>query len=402
MPQFIFAARDQEGKPHSGKLDAADREAAMDALAEKGLIVTKLDRMKTLTSGLLGIGGLSVKGEELMAFTHQLATMIDAGMPLKKTLDVLASDAESPGMRQILLDISAGIGSGDSLSRLFRKYPRVFSDVYVSMVSAGESTGDLGMILHRLAGYIESSENLKKKLQAALFYPIAVLGFAFCLVTLFLIYGVGALREIYSGFNTELPIVTRAIIYLADLITANWFLIIPVLMVIIYIIYRLSITEKGVFFWDTIKLGIPQLGSLFRRLAIARFANTWSVLVTGGVPILSSLELVAGSAGNKVMEKAVREAINKIREGKPISLSLKDSGVFTNLATSMISAGEDTGTLGAMLARVSTYYESEVDIVLKALTGLVEPIVLIGVGIVVGIMIIALGLPIVNLVEVML
>ncbi|MGV8123518.1 MAG: type II secretion system F family protein [Candidatus Xenobiia bacterium LiM19] len=395
MAQYLFIAQDQLGKRLSGRLDASDRESAIKSLSDKNLIVTKLDTVKE-RGGFLGLFS-AVRQEEVLLFTQELGAMLDAGIGIVQAMNTIAADIENLRFRGMVAEMANGIAGGKQLSEVLQRHERIFSKLYISMVRAGETSGNLPAILIRLAGYIENAETLRKKIQSALYYPATVVVFAVAVVTFIFVFGVPRLSSIYKGFDTELPFFTRLILGLGTFLGNNIIIIALLLITGGYFLLRFFNTEKGHLFWDAIKLNAPIMGHLFQKLAIARFASTLGTLYGSGVPILKSLQIVAGATGNKVVENTILKALKSVKEGESIVEPLRKSEVFTNLAISMIAVGEESGTLEAMLNRVASFYETQVDIILKGLAGLLEPIILIFIGLMIAVVILALGLPFMTL-----
>jgi type IV pilus assembly protein PilC len=400
LTEFAFTVRDQKDQRTSGTIEAADRETAMKMLSEKNLVVTSLTqvhRRKTGILNFLGLGLPRLKGEELLLFTQEMAAMLDSGIPLKKATDIMIADAESPVMRQILIDISSGVSSGTQLSEVLQRYDSVFSKLYVSMVAAGEAGGNLPLILQRLANYIENSETLKQKVKSALYYPVMVVCFAFVMVTFIFIFGIPRLQGIYEGFGSELPLPTQMFLDFTKFLMSAWPFILAILIAAGIFLGRFLRTRSGQLTLDNLKLNLVLIGPLLRKLSISRFSRTLSTLYSSGVPILKSMELVAGSMGNKVMEEVVLKAVKSLREGELIANPLRRSNIFTQMSISMIAAGEETGSLETMLDKLADFYESQVDISLKAMTGLLEPIIMIVVGIIIAFVVVVLALPFMTL-----
>jgi len=400
MPEFAFTVRDEKDHRTSGTIEASDQETALKMLSDKDLVVTNLTpirRKKTNFLSLFGFGRLRIKGEELLLFTQEMAAMLDSGIPLKKATDIMISDSENPALRQILIDISSGVGSGSQLSEVLKRYEGVFNKLYVSMVAAGEAGGNLPLILKRLAIYIENSETLKQKVKTALYYPIMVISFAFVMVTLIFIFGIPRLQSIYEEFGSELPLPTRIFLDIAKFLGAAWPYLLVILIVAAFFLTRFARTKPGQLMFDGLKLNLFIIGPLLKKLAISRFARTLSTLYSSGVPILKAMELVSGSMGNRIMEEVVLKAVKSLREGELIAEPLRRSKVFTQMSISMIAAGEETGALESMLDKLADFYETQVEISLKAITGLLEPIIMIVVGIIIAFVVVVLALPFMTL-----
>lgn len=395
MARFAFNAMDKDKRSQVGILEASDRDAAMQSLSEKYEFVLELREIKEKK----GFFSRRISGEDLMLTTRQLATLLRAGISLVRALEIIAADTENQNLQAVLARLESGISEGKPLSDMLEKYPDIFSRLYVYMVRAGETSGSLVEILSKLAVYMEKAEELRRKVIASLYYPVAVIVIAFLMVVFIFIFGVNQFQQIYSGLGSKLPAATLALIAFKEFIVNYWYIIIIVLSVISYVTRLYFKTGKGENLKDTVMLHLPVFGPLFQRLAIARFSRTLATLYSGGVPIVQALELVAGSIGNRMMEKVVLKVVNKVKEGESITGPLRESGVFTRMAISMMASGEESGTMDVMLVEISEFYESQVDVMLRALVGLLEPVVILVVGVVVGFLIFALGMPLFNLVQ---
>lgn len=392
MAQFEFVAQNTEGQKITGVLKADGRESALKALSDKQLLVTKLLPVKA-KEGFLGLTFQRVSAEEILLFTQELAALLDGGINMLHAMEVIGNDIDNPRFKGIIHEISTDLSSGHQLSVSLKKFPESFSRLYVSLVEAGEASGTLPRILARLAGYLENAETLRRKVKAALVYPLVVVSFALMVLTFIFIFGIPRLKSIYAGLNVNLPLLTQILISIGNFISHYFFEILLAIIVGGYAIFAFARTEKGQLYFDGLKLTSPIIGSLFQKLSIARFSSTLSTLYASGVPIIQAFGVVAGSIGNRVLERAVLSALNNIREGQSIVEPLRNSGVFTSLAISMISAGEESGTLEKMLSKVADFYESQVDIAIKGLSGLIEPVVMIIVGVFIGLIILSVALP---------
>ena len=392
MPLFNYTVQDKNEKRSSGTIEAADKNAAMKVLAEKDLIVVKLSPFKS-KSWFWGKRKLRVKGEELLLFTQEMAAMLNAGISIYRALDIIGTDAENSAFKELIMEISSSIGEGNSFSESLKEYPHIFSRLYVSMIEAGEKGGELPSILLRLAGYIESSENLKKKVTGALYYPAIILIFSVIITAFIFIFGIPRIKEIYDTLGGTLPLPTVIFISIGNFLSLTWYYILPLLIIIFILTVMWSKTDRGQFFWDNLRLNNGLSGPIFRRLAIARFARTLSTLYNSGVPILQAMSIVSKSMGNVVMEQAVQNASKKLSQGEDLTAPLRDSKVFTHMAISMLSAGEESGTLGSMLDRLADFYEAQVEISIRSLTELIEPVIMIIIGVVIAIIILVLALP---------
>lgn len=391
MARYVFTTVEPDGTRSSGTLEAPSKNLALRALAEKDLIVSNVTEMKSRKDRL------RVGGEDLLLFTQELGSMLRAGVLLSKSLNVIASDVENASLRQIALELDSGINSGKTLSECLKDYPHVFDKLYVAMAEAGEGGGDLPNILLRLAKYIEQREILKRKLISQLYYPAMTLGFAVIIMLGIFAYGIPIVTEVYAGFDRDLPILTTMIMGVGTFLQNYWWAILLGMLILGYALWKYLETEKGAYNFDKLKLNIKVIGPLVRRLAIARFARTLGALYGAGVPVLQAMQLTAGSIGNRVMEETLVKSVQNIKEGESVTQALSRSKVFTPMAISMMSAGEETGSLDVMLKELAQFYETQVDISLRALTSLLEPAIMIIVGLFIATIILGLALPFMQL-----
>jgi type IV pilus assembly protein PilC len=397
LPQFSFKALTAEGDRTAGIISGKTREEAIKSLAEKNFTVTRITKVADKRSWWGGGKDITIKGEELLLLTQELASMIDAGITLKKALDIMSLDVESPSFQRVITDLSAGISAGSTFSELMRKFPSVFSTLYVSMIEAGEKSGNLALILNRLAEYIEKSENIKRKVKAAFYYPALVIAFSILIVSGIFIFGIPRLKGIYDSFGSQLPLPTRLFMDFSNFLVHDWVPITILAGTLYFFTARALHTETGQFFLDKLKISIPFIGTLFKRLAIARFARTLGTLYSSGITILDAMEMVAGSTGNRVMEKVLRESFKNLRGGESLVEPLRRSTIFTEMALSMMSAGEESGSLEKMLGKLGDFYEAQVDVSLQGLAGILEPLIMIIVGAFIGVTIMVMALPFLQL-----
>ncbi|MBI4322683.1 MAG: type II secretion system F family protein [Candidatus Omnitrophica bacterium] len=395
MPTFAYVVKDTAGHKHNGLLEAASRQALMEQLWKQDFVVLAIQEQER-RAGLSRLGQPKVPVQQLVIFSRQLATMVSTGIPIIGALDVLASQAEHRTLRQVIRRIGTDVEGGMSLSECLAKYPRIFSEFVVSMVKAGESSGRLDEILDRVASYLEKTDALRRKVQSSLFYPMVVSCLAGAITTFLVIVIVPKFKDIFTSLGGRLPLPTLILMSVSEFL-GRYLLVEGFLLVAGLIGCRLYLnTKAGRWWFDHWKLRMPILGTLFRKVAIARFARTLSTLVRSGVPILTALEIVAKTAGNKIVEQAVLDARTSIREGEPIADPLTKSKVFPPMVTRMVSIGEKTGQLEQMLSKVADFYESEVDTAVTGLTSLIEPLIITALGLVIGAIVIALFLPIFN------
>ncbi len=386
--QFAFQVRDPQGTRMSGMLDAVSQEAALVILAQRHLMVTELKPVTGLPSSRARISG-----EELLVFTQELAAMLKASLPLLQAMDVLAQDAQNPRLREVVLEMASGLSAGNTLSELMRRHPNIFSTLYVSLVAAGETAGTLPIVLERLAVYVRRMENLKRKVRAALMYPSVVVAFAVFMLAMMFMFGIPQLEQIYGTIGAQLPLATRLFIGLSHLLLNGAVVWAPLLVGGIVLVLYWKQTDSGQRTVDRILLNLYIVGPLLLKAAIARFARTLSTLYASGVPIVQALEVAAATTGNRVIGDAALGAVAALKQGSAIAAALRESRVFTSMTLSMVGAGEQSGTLESMLERLADFYEEQVEVSTQALAGLIEPLVMIFVGLAIGTMIIVLALP---------
>ncbi len=399
MPTFAYVVKDKAGKTHSGTMETESRTALIEQLWKREFVVLSIDEQRSAKSSFAILGRSKVKSEQLVIFSRQLATMVDSGIPIAPALDVLAEQIEDRNFRQILKKIRSDIQAGSSLSEATSRHPRAFSDFFVNMLHAGESSGRLDEILDRVANYLEKVSVLQRKVQASLFYPAFVSLLAFGITAFLVIVIVPKFKEIFTSLGGQLPLPTRMLLALSESLK-KYFLLEALGLVLIGILLRFYInTPRGRLWFDQMVLRVPLIGKLMRKVVIARFARTLATLVKSGVPILTSLEIVARTSGNKIVERAVMAARSSIKEGENIADPLSHSKVFPVMVTRMISVGEKTGELEKMLTKIADFYENEVDAAVTALTSLVEPLIIAILGVVIGGIVIALFLPVLNITQ---
>lgn len=393
MSTFAYVVKDKAGKTHSGSVEIESRQALIERLWKQEFVVLSIEERQARRA-VLKVGQPSVKTEQLVIFSRQLATMVASGIPIVGAIDVLAEQMEVRAFQQILKRIRDEVEGGSSFSECLAKHPKVFSDFYVNMVKAGESSGKLDEILDRLAAYQEKIDILRRKVTSSLFYPAFVTVMAISITAFLVVFVVPKFKEIFSSFGGALPTPTMMLLNLSDTLR-HYFVLIVVAIVLMIVGFQAYIrTKAGRMWFDATKLKVPVVGKLLQKVAIARFARTLSTLTRSGVPILTALEIVAKTAGNKVIEQAVMTARSSIKEGENIADPLAKSNAFPPMVTRMISVGEKTGELERMLSKIADFYENEVDAAVTGLTSLIEPLIIGILGIVIGGIVIALFLPV--------
>lgn len=394
MPTFAYVVKDKSGKTHSGTLETESRNSLIEQLWKQEFVIISIDEREQGKASVLKIGQPKVKTDQLVVFSRQLATMVESGIPIVTALDVLAEQLEDRGFQQTLKKVRDDVEAGASLSEAIGRHPRAFSEFFVNMVRAGESSGRLDEILDRVATYIEKVDVLQRKVKASLFYPAFVSLLAFGITTFLVVVIVPKFKEIFTSLGGHLPLPTLLLLGLSDFMR-KWLVLEIIAGFFAFMGFQVySRTPAGRFWIDRTSLQLPVIGKLLQKVMIARFSRTLATLVKSGVPILSALEIVAKTAGNKVVERAVLAARSSIKEGENISDPLAHSKVFPTMVTRMISVGEKTGELEKMLAKIADFYENEVDAAVTALTSLIEPLVIAVLGVVIGGIVVALFLPV--------
>lgn len=394
MPNFKYIAKNQDGNNITGFFEAADHDSAIDMLRKKGLIIVSVSEALPKFNLSFSVGKKKVKMDDIVVFSRQLATMVDAGIPLVGSLDILGEQIENKTFGDIILKIRNDVETGSNLSDALAKHKKIFSSLYVSMVKAGETSGMLDEILDRLATYMEKTSALQKKITSALIYPAVVSGMAVAITLLLLLKVIPIFKSIFSGFGAELPKPTMILIAISDGLQKYFPAISIVVIVIAFLAARYVKTEKGRLRYDTLLLKLPIFGILFKKVAISKFTRTLSTLIKSGVPILNSLEIVGKTSGNKAIEMAVESVRVNVREGESIAEPLGRSKLFPPMVVRMVAVGEEAGELEKMLSKIADFYDEQVDASVSALTSLIEPLIIAFLGIVIGTIVICMFLPI--------
>ncbi len=397
MPNFQYVAKDAQGRNVTAILEAKDKTTLVDILRKRGLIIISIEEAKGKAGKAVAV--TKVKMDDVVVFARQLATLVDSGIPLVQALDVLAEQIEKSGFKTVVSGLRDGIETGSSLSEALAHHPKIFSLLFVNMVRAGESSGMLDDILERLADYLEKTNALQGKVKSAFIYPALIITMAILITSILIFKVVPTFKGIFDSLGGELPMITQVLIAFSDFATHSTAYLLGGIFLVGFIFNRYICTEKGKMQLDKTMLNLPVVGILLRKVAIARFARTLSTLVKSGVPILNSLEIVARTSGNKVIEIAIDQVRTNIREGENIAEPLSRSGVFPPMVTRMIGVGEQTGELEKMLSKIADFYEDQVDTAVSGLTSLIEPIIIIFLGVVVGGIVAAMFLPIFKITE---
>ena len=338
--------------------------------------------------------GGGVKAKELVIFSRQFATMIDAGLPLVQCLEILGSQQENPAFKKVLIEVKVAVEGGSTFADALSKHPKVFDELYVNLIAAGEVGGILDTILNRLSGFLEKSEKLKGKIKAAMTYPTVVIIIASIIVTGLLVFVVPIFEKLFEGMGKGLPAPTQMVVNMSNAIKNYWYVIVGVIAGVIFGLKYAYTTPKGKRTMDSIFLKLPVVGDLIRKTSVARFTRTLGTMLSSGVPILEGLEIVAKTAGNEIIKEGIMKARVSLSQGKTLADPLIETKIFPGMVTQMISVGESTGALDAMLTKIADFYEDEVDAAVDALTSMIEPMLMAFLGVVVGGLVIALYLPI--------
>jgi Type II secretory pathway, component PulF len=394
MPVFLWEGQTRKGEKKKGEIEAANEAALRGILRRQGLTSITVKQKPKNLSEYLPFLKQKVKEKEVVIFARIFATMINAGLPLIQCLELLAQQEQNKTFAQIITAIKEDIEGGSTLSDALRKYPKIFDDLFVNLVAAGESGGILDVILQRLSNYMEKAMKLKSKVKGAMTYPASVLVISIAVVSLLLVKVIPTFQKMFEGFGGELPGPTQFLITLSAYAQKYFLVAIIALAIAVYAFRRYYKTEKGTLLIDGLILKSPVFGPLLKKVAVARFTRTMSTMMTSGVPILEGLAIVSKTAGNKIVENALIRVRKSISEGKTIAEPLLETGIFPPMVVQMIAVGEATGALDAMLSKIADFYDDEVDTAVDAMTALLEPFMMVFLGGVVGGMIIAMYLPI--------
>jgi type IV pilus assembly protein PilC len=396
MPIYQWEGKTTKGAIKKGETEGPDEAAIRTHLRQQNIIPTKITSKGTEIRISLPFKK-KVNQRSIAVFTRQLATMIDAGLPLVQSLDILSSQQESKVFKNILREIREDVESGSTFAGALKKHPVTFNELYTNLVVAGEEGGILDNILNRLSTYIEKSEALKKKVKSALIYPATIVGVAVIVVMILMIFVIPVFETMFKSAGQTLPLPTLIVLTISKLIKKYVIILIPALILLFYLLRKYHQTENGKAVLDSLLLKLPVFGPLFKKIAVARFSRTLGTLISSGVPILDGLNIVSRTSGNRTIETAILNARASIREGETIADPLSRSGIFPPMVIQMISVGESTGALDSMLSKIAEFYEDEVDIAVGNLTSLLEPFLMIFLGVVIGGVVISMYLPIFNM-----
>ncbi|MEK6560377.1 MAG: type II secretion system F family protein [Nitrospirota bacterium] len=393
METYVWSGKTRDGKRQKGELAAKNKDEVISIMRKQNIMITSVTTRSKKLSIKLPFGS-KVGDKDIAVFTRQFATMIDAGLPLVQCLDILSKQADNKTFASAINEIRQDVEAGSTYADALKKHPAVFGDLYVNMVAAGELGGILDTILNRLSKYIEKNIRLKRQVKAALFYPATIVAVAFIVIVVLLVYVIPIFAKMFTDFGGTLPAPTRMVIGASNFMRSNILIIIGIIVAAIFGARKYYKTQNGRLVVDNIVLKMPVFGMLARKISVANFTRTLGTLISSGVPILDGLEIVAKTSGNKVVENAIYATRQSISEGKTLSEPLETTKVFPPMVVQMIAVGETTGALDAMLSKIADFYDEEVDSTVGILTSLLEPILMIFLGIVIGFIVVAMYLPI--------
>ena len=394
MAGFAYSAISIDGLETVGEVHAPDLEAAREQLRIRGLLAHTLRELPASGEDNLRTAFKKIKPRSMQIFSRQFATMIEAGLNIVASLVILEEQTDDVYLAEIISELRADVEGGLLLSQAMARHPKVFNELYVSMVQAGEASGMLDNVLDRVAEQIEKETKLKRRVKGAMIYPTVVFTFATLVLVAMLMFIVPIFAKIFTELGGQLPFLTRVVVSASDLLRARWYIIFPLVAFAVWGTLRYKKSESGRQKWDQIKLRIPlKIGEVVLKITMARLLRTLATLVAAGVDIIKALEISGSTAGNWLVEKALTEARIKVQEGVPIAEPLTNDPLFPPMVSQMVKIGEETGELEKMLSKIADFYEDEVDSAIQSLTSIIEPLMMIGVGLMVGIIIIAMYLP---------
>lgn len=396
MATFAYVGRSKSGSVKKGELVAKSRDEAVEQLRKQSVVVTSLQ--EKAASGALSFSfGTGLSDKDLVVFTRQFGTMINAGLPLIQCLEILSTQSENAALRKAVGEVKGEVEGGATFSDALKKHPKIFDDLYVNMVHAGEVGGLLDTILGRLSKHIEKAMKLKGQIKSAMVYPSAICGIAVIVITVLMIWVIPVFEKMFremSNGKMALPGPTQLVIDMSNFVQGNWYLILGVIIGLVMAVKKYYGTPQGRLAIDKFLLKVPVFGDLIRKASVAKFTRTLGTLISSGVPLLEALTICAKTSGNKVVEGALLDARVSISGGKTISEPLAKSGTFPKMVTHMIAVGESTGALDSMLGKIADFYEEEVDQAVASLTALLEPMMMVFLGVTIGFIVIAMYLPI--------
>jgi len=394
MPIYIWKGVNSYGEKRKGELEAVDEAAARAQLRRLRIENPKIKEKPKDIFENIALFQPKVTGKDIVIFTRQLSTMIDAGLPLVQCLQILAKQQSNTTFRKVLQEIQTDVETGTTLADSMRKHPKIFDKLYTNMIEAGELGGILDTILSRLALFKEKSMALQKKIKGAMTYPAICLGISIIILAVILIFVIPVFSKMFADFGSALPLPTQFVVNMSNFVKGNFLYIVIGIFILIFIFKKIYATEKGRLKIDAFLLHAPVAGDLIRKTAVAKFTRTLSTMLQSGVPILDALQVVAKTSGNKVIERSVLRVSEAIAEGRPIAEPLEETGVFPNMVVQMINVGESVGALDTMLEKIADFYDEEVDQAVENLTAMLEPLMMVFLGGMIGGLVVAMYLPI--------
>jgi type IV pilus assembly protein PilC len=395
MANYAFKALDLAGASSKGEMEAGDKQAVAAQLRSKGLIVVDIEELVPASAGDLLARWKKVKADDLVIATRQLSTMVNSGMSLLRSLYIIEEQTEEDKLREIFVAVRKDVEAGLALSDALKKHPDVFNDLYVAMVEAGETGGILDSTLIRVAEQLEKDAALRRQIKAAMIYPSLIGGFAFVVLFALVAFLVPVFEKIFKDFGGELPAITKFTVLLSHLFTRRFYVLFGGIFLIVFLFRKWKNSERGRMQWDRLKLKFPmKIGDIVQKVALARFSRTFSGLIAAGVPMLEAIDITGKTSGNKVIEKAMFEVRESVKKGGSLTAPMTEvPEAFPVMVTQMIGVGEETGALETMMSKIADFYEEQVEAAVKALTSILEPIMILIVGGIVGFIVIAMYLP---------
>ncbi len=388
---YLWEGKNKAGKVVRGEQRATSETVVQATLRRQGILVNKISKQRFR-------GGRQISEKDITLFTRQLATMMKAGVPLLQTFEIVGRGHENPAVGKLLLDIKSDVETGSSLSQAFRKYPLQFDPLYCNLVAAGEQAGILETLLDRLANYKEKMLAIKAKIKGALFYPVSIIIVAFVITAVIMVFVIPAFKEVFKSFGADLPTPTLIVIGMSDFVVAYWWALFGGIAGSIYaFFYAWKRSEAMQIAFDRMFLRLPVFGDIIRKAVIARWTRTLATMFAAGVPLVESLDSVGGAAGNYVYKAASRQIQSEVNTGTSLTSSMQNTNLFPNMVTQMVAIGEESGALDSMLGKVADFFEAEVDDAVAALASLMEPMIMVVLGVLIGGMVIAMYLPIFKL-----
>jgi type IV pilus assembly protein PilC len=395
MANFTFKALDLAGISTKGEMEAGDKQAVAAQLRSKGLIVVDIEELVPANAGDIMARFKRVSADELVIATRQLATMVNSGMSLLRSLYIIEEQTENDKLREIFVDVRKDVEAGLALSDALRKHPEMFNDLYIAMVQAGETGGILDSTLVRVAEQLEKDAALRRQIKAAMIYPSLIGGFAFVVLFALVAFLVPVFEKIFKDFGGELPAITKFTVFLSHMLINRWYVLFGLAFGIVFAFKKWKNSERGRMQWDRLKLKFPmKIGGIVQKVALARFSRTFSGLIAAGVPMLEAIDITGKTSGNKVIEKAMFDVRENVKKGGSLTAPMMEvPEAFPIMVTQMIGVGEETGALETMMSKIADFYEEQVEAAVKALTSILEPIMILFVGGIVGFIVIAMYLP---------